>query len=64
VPLLNVFSSELKNVGTLAAEQVEDLSRKLGGELAAGLGVPADRVYIEFTNADGALWGWNGSTFA
>jgi hypothetical protein len=56
--------AELKNVGTLAAEQVEDLSRKLGGELAAGLGVPADRVYIEFTNADGALWGWNGSTFA
>jgi hypothetical protein len=55
--------AELKNVGELSPAEVEALSRTLCAELAAGLRVPADRIYIEFTNADGALWGWNGSTF-
>jgi phenylpyruvate tautomerase len=55
--------AELKNVGRFSTAEVEDLSRKLCAELAAGLAVPADRIYIEFTNADGALWGWDGSTF-
>lgn len=56
--------AELKNVGTLSADRVAELSNVLCRELAAGLGVPPDRIYIEFTNADGALWGWNGETFA
>src|SRR4029453_16681341 len=55
--------AELKNVGKLSSGEVEDLARRLGAALADGLGVPADRIYIEFTNADGALWGWDGSTF-
>jgi hypothetical protein len=25
--------------------------------------MPQDRIYIEFTNADGALWGFDGGTF-
>ena len=55
--------AELKNVGALSPARVEELSRLLCTELARGLAVPPDRIYIEFTNADGALWGWNGSTF-
>ena len=55
---------ELKNVGTLSPERCEQLSALLCRELAGGLDVAADRIYIEFTNADGALWGWNGTTFA
>jgi hypothetical protein len=54
---------ELKNVGTFGAADVEALSRLLCDELATALGVPRDRIYIEFTGADGALWGWNGETF-
>ncbi len=56
--------AELKNVGTLTPEQTEELSRVLCQELSRGLGVAQDRIYIEFTNADGAMWGWNGGTFA
>jgi phenylpyruvate tautomerase len=56
--------AELKNVGTLTSEEVEALSQKLCAELATTLGVPQERIYVEFTNADGALWGWNGGTFA
>jgi phenylpyruvate tautomerase PptA (4-oxalocrotonate tautomerase family) len=56
--------AELKNVGTLAPARAAELSRILCAALAAGLGVAQERLYIEFTNADGALWGWNGETFA
>jgi phenylpyruvate tautomerase len=56
--------AELKNVGQLAPARVAQLSRLLCAELQSRLGVPQDRIYIEFTNADGALWGWNGETFA
>jgi hypothetical protein len=55
--------AELKNVGKLSPTHVEELSQTLCAQLARGLGVPPDRIYIEFTNADGALWGWNGTTF-
>ena len=30
---------------------------------AADLGVPAERVYIEFTAPSAHLFGWNGGTF-
>jgi phenylpyruvate tautomerase PptA (4-oxalocrotonate tautomerase family) len=56
--------AELKNVGTLTPDQTEELSKALCQELSRGLGVAQDRIYIEFTNAEGAMWGWNGGTFA
>ncbi len=56
--------AELKNVGTLSAARFEELSALLCRELASALEVAPDRIYIEFTNADGAQWGWNGTTFA
>jgi phenylpyruvate tautomerase PptA (4-oxalocrotonate tautomerase family) len=56
--------AELKNVGTLAPDRVAALSALLCGALGAAFGVAKERIYIEFTNADGALWGWNGETFA
>jgi phenylpyruvate tautomerase len=56
--------AELKNIGTLDAARIAQLSGVLCGELAAALEIAQDRIYIEFTNADGALWGWNGETFA
>jgi phenylpyruvate tautomerase PptA (4-oxalocrotonate tautomerase family) len=55
--------AELKNVGRLDDAKIEALSRTLCDELAVSLHVPSDRIYIEFTNADGKLWGWNGTTF-
>jgi hypothetical protein len=55
--------AELKNVGQLSAAEVETLSAELCRALSTALKVPGDRIYIEFTNADGALWGWDGATF-
>ena len=54
---------EVKNIGTLEPAQSEALSSMLCARLANGLGIAADRIYIEFTNASGPLWGWNGTTF-
>jgi phenylpyruvate tautomerase len=55
--------AELKNVGRLSAAEVESLSAELCRTLSSTLKVAANRIYIEFTNADGALWGWDGTTF-
>ena len=54
---------ELKNVGRFTPEQTRRLSKALCERLSAGLGVPSDRIYIEFANADGHLWGFDGNTF-
>ena len=56
--------AELKNVGTLPAQRFESLSAVLCAELSRTFQVAPDRIYIEFTNADGSQWGWNGTTFA
>jgi phenylpyruvate tautomerase PptA (4-oxalocrotonate tautomerase family) len=53
----------VKNVGELPPDRATRLSEALTKELAEGLGVQKERVYIEFTEAKGRLWGWNGETF-
>jgi hypothetical protein len=55
--------AEFKNVGQLPGDKIEHLSQVLGGAIAKALALPQDRIYIEFTNADGALWGFDGGTF-
>jgi len=32
-------------------------------EIEAYLGIPKNRIYLEFAEAKGDLWGWNGTTF-
>jgi hypothetical protein len=32
-------------------------------QIEAALGISANRIYIEFVDAQGYLWGWNKSTF-
>lgn len=56
--------AEVKNVGALSESLAEAMSRDLCAQLAAAFGVSAERVYIEFTEAEGRLWGYAGSTFA
>ena len=53
---------ELKSIG-LPENRTSDLSSALCALMKSALDVPEDRVYIEFANAKGGLWGWNGGTF-
>ena len=71
MPLVQVFTSArapaafvaVKNIGKMTPEDTETLSREISARLQRTLGVPADRVYIDFADAVGYLWGWNGETF-
>jgi phenylpyruvate tautomerase PptA (4-oxalocrotonate tautomerase family) len=55
---------EVKNVGTFTPAQTVLLSAALSERLAAGLGVPRNRIYIEFADAPPHMWGYDGDTFA
>lgn len=54
---------EIKSVGTMSPTQTETMSQDFCQHVNQALGVPTNRTYIEFADAKGAMWGWNGSTF-
>lgn len=54
---------EVKSVGSMSGAQTRAMSQEFCTTITAVLGVPGDRTYIEFNDAKGAMWGWNGSTF-
>jgi phenylpyruvate tautomerase PptA (4-oxalocrotonate tautomerase family) len=56
--------AELKNVGSFRPELTLRLSAELCDQLSQGLGVAKNRIYIEFADAEGYLWGHDGDTFA
>ncbi len=53
---------ELKSIG-LPGERTRELSADLCRLIQDNLGIPKERVYIEFADAARHLWGWNGGTF-
>jgi len=53
---------EFKSIG-LDAAMFPELSAALCGLLEAEAKIPADRVYIEFTDLPRAMFGWNSTTF-
>lgn len=55
---------EIKNIGTLTPAQTQAMSQAFCQHLESTLGIPKQRTYIEFANAERHLWGWNGKTFA
>ncbi|MGC4064397.1 MAG: phenylpyruvate tautomerase MIF-related protein [Polyangiaceae bacterium] len=55
---------EIKNIGAMTPELTEQLSQEVCQVLTRDFGVASSRIYVEFTEAKGHLWGWDGSTFA
>jgi len=53
---------ELKSIG-LPRDRTAELSRKLTDMVASGLSIAPERIYIEFTDVQRDLWGWDGGTF-
>ena len=53
---------EIKSVGTMG-DRTKTMSNAFCEEISETLGVPKERIYIEFADAKGAMWGWNGRTF-
>ncbi len=54
---------EIKSIGLLTPEQTKAMTLVFCTVIEQMLGVPRSRTYIEFTNAIGPMWGWNGDTF-
>jgi phenylpyruvate tautomerase len=54
---------EIKSVGSMKPEQTQAMSEEFCQEINQALGVPKNRIYIEFADAKGYMWGWNSSTF-
>lgn len=53
---------ELRSIG-LPQGRTPELSEALCGLLRERLGIPPDRVFINFVDVPRALWGWNNRTF-
>lgn len=53
---------ELKSIG-LPQSKTSALSATLCSLIEEQLGIPAARIYIEFTDAPRAMWGWDNETF-
>src|SRR5512136_1414752 len=54
---------EVRGIGGLSAEVNRKLSQQICKLLIDSLGIPGDRVYLNFTEVEAGNWGWNGSTF-
>lgn len=54
---------EIKSVGILTPAQTQAMSQDFCQQVSASLNVPTNRIYIEFADAKGYMWGWNSSTF-
>ena len=53
---------QVKSIG-LKKSMTEELSQFLCEFLEKELKIKQDRIYIEFKDAPGAMWGWDGGTF-
>lgn len=54
---------EVKSIGSMSPAQTQAMSQDFCQVINEKLGVPINRIYIEFADAKDAMWGWNGSTF-
>jgi phenylpyruvate tautomerase len=54
---------DVRSIGGLNDDVNRQLAQKIGGLLKESLGVPPDRVYLNFTDVPAGSWGWNGDTF-
>jgi phenylpyruvate tautomerase PptA (4-oxalocrotonate tautomerase family) len=54
---------DVRSIGGLSPETNATLSQQICRELQQGLGVPPERVYLNFTDVQAIDWGWNGETF-
>ena len=52
----------LNSIG-LPESRTGELSAALCSAITGRFGIPAERIYIEFCNAERHLWGWDGGTF-
>jgi phenylpyruvate tautomerase PptA (4-oxalocrotonate tautomerase family) len=53
---------EVRSIVEFSSEQTRDVARAVCAMLEERLGVAPNRVFLNFTNFDPAMWGFNGAT--
>jgi phenylpyruvate tautomerase PptA (4-oxalocrotonate tautomerase family) len=59
----NAAFVDVRSIGGLTGEVNRKLSKKVCQLLHHSLGIPPDRIYLNFTDVQASHWGWNGNTF-
>jgi phenylpyruvate tautomerase PptA (4-oxalocrotonate tautomerase family) len=54
---------DVRSIGGLTGDVNRKLSQKVCQLLHDSLGIPPNRIYLNFTDVQASHWGWNGSTF-
>ena len=54
---------DIRGIGGLGGEVNRRLSQKVCRLLNESLGMPQDRIYLNFTDVEAGNWGWKGNTF-
>lgn len=54
---------DVRSIGGLSDDVNRQLSQKICSLLKESLGVPPNRIYLNFTDVAAGNWGWNGDTF-
>jgi phenylpyruvate tautomerase len=54
---------EIKSVGSMSSDQTKAMSQDFCSQISEQLDISVNRIYIEFADAKGYMWGWNQSTF-
>jgi phenylpyruvate tautomerase len=54
---------DVRGIGGLSGDVNRKLSQKLCRLLSESLGVPQNRIYLNFTEFEAGNWGWQGNTF-
>jgi phenylpyruvate tautomerase PptA (4-oxalocrotonate tautomerase family) len=54
---------DVRSIGGLTDDVNRKLSQKVSQLLHDSLGIPPNRIYLNFTDIEASHWGWNGRTF-
>ena len=54
---------DVRSIGGLSGDVNRRLSQKVCRLLNESLGVPQERIYLNFTKVEAGNWGWKGTTF-
>jgi hypothetical protein len=54
---------EIKSIGNMSGAQTKAMSQEFCQQINDKLRVPTNRIYIEFADAKGYMWGWDSRTF-
>lgn len=54
---------DVRSIGGLGSDVNHRLAQRVSKLLKETLGIPGERVYLNFTDVPAARWGWNGETF-